>query len=1212
MLDTGSSTSVIDLGTLKKIGLDENLNKQAAKSLINASGDKMKILGSVEIAVTLPGSQPRNQTFQVLDSITYSNILLGRDFMQTYGSVHFDFARNKIEMGAFSTPGLSTTKKQVKLSEASTIPARSEKVLLVKGSAQNALLESDFEPKIRPNIRGLYATRSRVIPNIDGVFAVTVLNVSTSEICLKSRTLMGDLQPTNEILAVTKELNNENVFTNNTRFGSQLSTTEIDQIKTLINDYQDIFAANPKKPKRTDLIEHQIITNDALPVYHKPRRILTAWEKDVDQQVSEMLTNDIIRPSYSPWNAPVILVKKKDNTNRFVCDFRGVNDVTKKDTYPLPHIKDVIDKMAGSKYWSTLDAALAYWSIPLSEIDKEKTAFSVPRGKFEFNVMPFGLSNSGATYQRMMDMCLSGLPTDKVLSYMDDIVVFNCNFKDHIRDLKAVFDCLRSAKVSLKASKCVFADTKVDFLGFELSVDGIKPQHRLTEAIVKFPQPETKKELRRFLGMAGFYRAFIKDFATISQPLNKLTSDNTKFIWDMACEHAFQKLKQQLISEPILAFPKPNDTFVVEVDASDYAAGGVLSQEGPDHVLHPVAYFSTAFTNSQRNWAAITKEAFALVLAVRHWYVYLTGNQFTLRSDHNPLVHLRQQKDPRGKFGRWITELEEYNYKVEYIRGKDNVQADMLSRNRLANPDQPDSSFEDKIFSTIVDNAAFVEQLKQAQDTDPILHRAKSLIQNSDNIVEGRFKRIQNQLRIENEILTKSGRPIIPASLRKFVVTEMHKSAHFGTDKTYALLQDRFFWPNMYSYVRNFVTHCEVCQQTKCNSSPPKAPLQPMVSPDAPMRFISIDIAFMPKDNHGFQYFLLIGDIFSKYIQAVPLKDQTAPVIADALLSHWIYHHGTPYFLLSDQGSNVDGDVIRDICNLLGIEKRRSSAYHSQGNGFAERNIRSVKEMLRSILLQRKAPQSKWRTFLPELVFALNTSLSKATKCIPYNVVFGRSARLPIDILFNHDNTQFNDDTAPTDYAEERSFILKDIFEVVLKNLQLNSEKMQAQYNKNIRFHDYREGDRVWLSVKYYKTGENRKLSPRRRGPWTVMQKLPNGLNFKIFNNHTRETKIVHHDRLTPFKETADADNSKCNLDNHRHNSNISDNKSAVSDVVESSEYESSDEESFESTSSDNFQSDMDTNDDDSEPEILHREYPRRERRMRQFPGNIPWDAVRL
>lgn len=195
--------------------------------------------------------------------------------------------------------------------------------------------------------------------------------------------------------------------------------------------------------------------------------------------------------------------------------------------------------------------------------------------------------------------------------------------------------------------------------------------------------------------------------------------------------------------------------------------------------------------------------------------------------------------------------------------------------------------------------------------------------------------------------------------MRKFIVTEIHTPTHFGTDKTYLLLKERFFWPNMYGYVSNFVSQCLICQQTKCNSSPPKAPLSTMVIPEKLMQFIAIDIAFMPKDSNGFQYFLLIGDIFSNFIEAVPLKDQTASTMANALLSHWIYIHGSPHFLLSDQGSNVDGDLIKEVCNILGIEKRRSSAYHSQGHGFAERNIRSVKDMLRSLLLQRKAKHSK-------------------------------------------------------------------------------------------------------------------------------------------------------------------------------------------------------------------------------------------------------------
>ena len=239
-----------------------------------------------------------------------------------------------------------------------------------------------------------------------------------------------------------------------------------------------------------------------------------------------MLNNNIIRPS---WNSSIIFDKKQDNSTRFVCDFRKLNDVTKKDTYPLPRIKDVIDEMAGATYWFILDAASAYWSMPLNELDREKTAFSVTRGKVEFNVTPCGLCNAGASYQRLMDMCLSGLPADQILAYMDDVAVISRSFSEHLRDLESVFLRLQSAGISLKASKCLFASQTVDFLGYELSSDGIKPQKRLTDAIRDFQRPETKKKLKQFLRLTGFYRNFIKDVSELSKPLNRLTSENTLF-----------------------------------------------------------------------------------------------------------------------------------------------------------------------------------------------------------------------------------------------------------------------------------------------------------------------------------------------------------------------------------------------------------------------------------------------------------------------------------------------------------------------------------------------------------------------------------------------------------------------------------------------------------------------------------------------------------
>ena len=385
-------------------------------------------------------------------------------------------------------------------------------------------------------------------------------------------------------------------------------------LKTTVKDIDQFLRRNicvkSKKPSLVKDMQHHIITSEALPVNTKPHRIPHAWQDEVNKQIEEMLKNDIIRPSSSPWNSPIILVKKKDNSTRFVCDFRGLNDVTKKDSYPLPHIRDVLDKMQGSRYWTTLDAASAYWSMPLANQDKEKTAFAVPRGKFEFNVTPYGLCNAGASYQRMMDVTLSGLPPDRILAYMDDIAILSKTVKEHLKDIESVFQRLSSSNIALKLSKCIFASNKVDFLGFELSHSVIRPQSRLTDAIRQYPQPSTKKELKGFLGLAGFYRAFIPKFADIAHPLNNLTSEKVPFAWTKDCDEAFETLKSKLSSDPVLHFPNLQEQCVVEVDASNFAVGGIMTQKGEDGNLHPVAYFSTALQESQKKLVCNHKRSF--------------------------------------------------------------------------------------------------------------------------------------------------------------------------------------------------------------------------------------------------------------------------------------------------------------------------------------------------------------------------------------------------------------------------------------------------------------------------------------------------------------------------------------------------------------------------------------------------------------------------
>ena len=497
--------SVDALGLSHKI-IPPNLEDPSSNSdWFDASGNKMSIVGTVEIMVSIPGVSTHRHTFQVLGRNSHSTVLLGRDYMKKFGSVKFDFTSNRVQLGKKWVDGLSIqAKKSVRLDETVTVKARTERIVQVRCKENLAWLTGDFAPRNAQGIKGVYISRARVIPNAKGVFQVSLLNVSETDVVLKSRRVMGEIHPAGNVVCSvddkTAEVRNVEHAPDMSEvvYGSNLTSTQKKRMEDLLHRHKNAFVTNPKRPKSVTIAEHRILTPGALPAAGKTRRIPQAWEKEVDEQVKDMCENDIIRPSKSPWNAPILLVKKKDNSTRFVCDFRYLNDVTKKDTYPLPHIRDVLDKMNGAKFWSTLDAASAYWSVPLAERDREKTAFSVPRGKFEFNVTPYGLCNAGATYQRMMDICLAGLPSDRVLAYMDDIVVFTATLEEHEAALDSVLERLEAAGVTLKPSKCVIASDRVEFLGYELSSAGIRPQKRLTDAIDCFETTKSRKEVRRF------------------------------------------------------------------------------------------------------------------------------------------------------------------------------------------------------------------------------------------------------------------------------------------------------------------------------------------------------------------------------------------------------------------------------------------------------------------------------------------------------------------------------------------------------------------------------------------------------------------------------------------------------------------------------------------------------------------------------------------
>ena len=369
----------------------------------------------------------------------------------------------------------------------------------------------------------------------------------------------------------------------------------------------------------------------------------------------------MIRPSSSPWASPIVLVKKKDGSTRFCVDYRKVNKVTRKDAYPLPRVDDTLDTLAGAKWFSTLDLISGYWQVEMHPDDREKTAFCTLEGLFEFNVMPFGLCNGPATFQRLMDMILAGLQWSRCLVYLDDIIIFGTTFEEHLSNLELVFDRLREAKLRLQPVKCKLCKKKVNFLGHIVSRDGVAADPAKTDKVAEWAVPKCKRDVQCFLGLANYYRRFIQDFATVAKPLHHLTEKYANFKWTEDCQTAFENLRQKLVSAPILAFPDCSKPFILDTDASDTGIGAVLSQQQEDGTERVIAYASRLLSKPERRYCVTRRELLAVVVFITHFRHYLLGNSFTLRTDHGALTWLWNFRNPEGQLARWLERLQEFD-----------------------------------------------------------------------------------------------------------------------------------------------------------------------------------------------------------------------------------------------------------------------------------------------------------------------------------------------------------------------------------------------------------------------------------------------------------------------------------------------------------------------------------------------------------------------
>lgn len=634
-----------------------------------------------------------------------------------------------------------------------------------------------------------------------------------------------------------------------------LTPTQTNDLMALLTKHKTCFDVCSDGLGQTTVTSHHIATDGSRIIRRRPYRVSSSERKVIEEQVNDMLARNVIRPSTSPWSSPVVLVKKRDGSVRFCVDYRALNKITRKDVYPMPRIDDALDTLQGAEYFSSLDLRSGYWQIPMHESDKEKTAFATPDGLFEFNVMPFGLCNAPATFERMIDTVLRGLKWKTCLCYLDDIVIFSSSFSQHLERLDEVLTCLAKAGLQLNTKKCRFASRSIKVLGHVVSKLGIEPDPDKVAAVLHFPRPTALKDLRSFLGLASYFRRFVRDFATIAAPLHKLLTTSASFLWTDDCEAAFQTLKRCLTSGPVLRHFDPTAPTILHTDASGHGIGAVLLQRDQASQEQVVAYASRTLSPAERNYSITEQECLAIVWSVQKFRPYLYGRRFTIVTDHHALCWLSSLKNLSGRLGRWVLRLQEYDYSVTYRSGRKHQDADALSRCPLlqnhdastccaAPPSQETTQMTSlsPIEPTAPDDFLQSADLTSLQRADTYCRTIIDRLTGSSRAPNSRLRRQLTRFKLHDGTLLRQTYhplgsrwvPVIPRSLRLQVLEAFHDdptAGHLGFHKTYDRIKTRCFWPGLSTSVSRYVTSCSSCQHRKRSTSLPAGPLQPLPCP---------------------------------------------------------------------------------------------------------------------------------------------------------------------------------------------------------------------------------------------------------------------------------------------------------------------------------------------------------------------------------------------
>nr|XP_051214860.1 uncharacterized protein LOC127332582 [Lolium perenne] len=678
-------------------------------------------------------------------------------------------------------------------------------------------------------------------------------------------------------------------------------------LAALLQQHGDLFdepqGLPPSRP-----CDHRIhLLPNTAPIAVRPYQYPQLQKDELERQVAVMLAQGIIRISTSPFCTPVLLVRKTDDTWRFCIDFRALNTVTSKDKFPIPVVDELLDELHGARFFTKLDLRSGYHQVRMHPDDISKTAFRTHHGHYEFLVMPFGLSNAPATFQALMNDVLSPYLRRFVLVFFDDILIYSASWAEHLQHVAIIFNELRAHRLHLKRSKCSFGTTSVAYLGHVISADGVAMDADKVAAVAAWPTPQSPRALRRFLGLAGYYRRYIQDFGLIAVPLTRLLRRDA-FSRDEEAATAFAALQRALTTGPVLQMPDFNEPFVVDCDAYGIGFGAVLHQgEGP------LAFFSRPFAARHHKLAAYERELIGLVQAVRHWRAYLWGRTFRVRTDHYSLKFLLDQRLSTVPQHQWISKLFGFDFTVEYRPGRLNIVADALSRR-----DVDDAADAPTVGAALCIHSgpsfAFIDEVRRATAT------AADAQQLRQRLADGE---LATPWRLDEGLLLHGCRIFVPdhGDLRHQALSLVHSAGHEGAQKTLHRLRADFYIPGDGALVRDWVRACVTCQRNKTETLRPAGLLQPLDMPSQVWADISMDfIEGLPKYAH----FIALGHPY------------TAASVARAFFDGIVRLHGFPSSIVSDRDPVFMGHVWRDLFGLAGVKLRMSTAFHPQTDGQSE------------------------------------------------------------------------------------------------------------------------------------------------------------------------------------------------------------------------------------------------------------------------------------